>query len=74
MYQGEKYNGERTLEALHDYVLSQLATVVHEITPENWDHESLRKKQWLLFLCAEEGSSCPEPETRTKLAAIFVCI
>ncbi|XP_031332740.1 dnaJ homolog subfamily C member 10-like [Photinus pyralis] len=71
LYQGEKYQGERTVEDLQNYVLGRLNMDAQTISPSDWDHEGFRKKSWLLLLCPEDCSSCPEPETIQKLAAIF---
>lgn len=72
LYEGEKYTGPRTLENLKEFVLSKVSVEVKLITPKDWDHSGFRKEQWLLFLCPEGSSSCPEYETRLKLAASLV--
>ncbi|KAK4883034.1 hypothetical protein RN001_006353 [Aquatica leii] len=71
MYEGEKYHGERSVDALQNYVLNRLTSKAQIITRNEWDHEGLRKKSWLLILCTEDGSTCLEQDTVQKLAAIF---
>ncbi|KAJ8970385.1 hypothetical protein NQ314_001253, partial [Rhamnusium bicolor] len=67
MYEGEKYIGDRTVEALQEFVLSKLKVDIQEISSENWD--TLNKVQWLLFLCGDSNVNCPERVTMIKLAA-----
>ncbi|KAJ3650312.1 hypothetical protein Zmor_022007 [Zophobas morio] len=70
LHEGQRYRGPRTFDRLKDYVLSQLTVDVKDITTESWsDGDS--HKQWLLFLCSEDGFDCPEHETRLKMAAIL---
>lgn len=67
MYEGLKYRGERTLDALKQFIFMKININIQEITPMNWDKLNFKKKNWLLFLCG--GDDCPEEETRQKLAA-----
>lgn len=72
MYEGEKYTGARTLEALKEFVLSRLPVNVKKIDGDEWRESGVKSQSWLLFLCPEDGSNCPEAETQLKLAASLV--
>ncbi|KAG5887580.1 hypothetical protein JTB14_009988 [Gonioctena quinquepunctata] len=69
LYEGLKYTGERTVEAIEEYVLSKLTVEIEEITSENWEHKQFENQQRLLFLCSDENINCPERKTILKLAA-----
>ncbi|KAF5269548.1 hypothetical protein FQR65_LT17955 [Abscondita terminalis] len=71
MYEGVKYQGERSLDTLQRYVLDRITVTTQVITKNEWEQDSLRKKSWLLILCPDGSSSCPEQDTIQKLAAIF---
>lgn len=73
LYEGEKYTGARTLEALKEFVLSRLPVGVKTIGGAEWGGGAGFKSQsWLLFLCPQGGFACPEAETQLKLAASLV--
>ncbi|CAH1183258.1 unnamed protein product [Phaedon cochleariae] len=67
LYEGIKYVGDRSVEALEEYVLSNLQVDIEQITTEKWGQ--VETEQWLLFLCPDESSNCPEKKTMIKLAA-----
>lgn len=74
LYEGEKYTGARSLEALKEFVLSRLPVGVKQIGGDEWGGSGVRSQSWLLFLCPEGGFECPEAETQLKLAASLVII
>lgn len=74
LYEGEKYTGPRSLEALTKFVLSKLSVEVKRISSNDWEQSGFRSQNWLLFLCPEDSANCPEPETQLKLAASLVII
>lgn len=69
LYDGYKYRGNRNLEELTEFVLSNLKVNIEEISSANWD--KLRKNKWLLFLCAD-SDICLEKSSIKKLAATLV--
>nr|XP_023014480.1 dnaJ homolog subfamily C member 10-like [Leptinotarsa decemlineata] len=69
LYEGLKYTGDRSVEALQDFVLSKLSVKIEEITIDQWENIEFRKQQRLLFLCPEGNTNCPETRTMLKLAA-----
>lgn len=71
IYDGEKYRGPKTLEALEEYILSKVHVNLEEIDQNSWAR--LKQKQWVLFLCSPDNYNCPEKDTITKIAATLVC-
>ncbi|KAF5284025.1 hypothetical protein FQA39_LY17158 [Lamprigera yunnana] len=71
MYEGERYQGERTLENLRNYILDRITVDAQVITRDNWDNNGLREKSWLLILCPEKSTSCLKSHNIKKLTAIF---
>lgn len=69
LYEGYKYTGERTLEGLSKFVLSNVKVNIKELNSNNW--KEANKQQWLLFLCAD-SDMCEEESTMKKLAASLV--
>lgn len=71
LYEGYKYGGERTLDKLIEFVMSNINVNVHEISSLNW--KKVEKQSWLLFLCLDK-ETCPENTTIKKLTASLVII
>ncbi|XP_018569443.1 dnaJ homolog subfamily C member 10-like [Anoplophora glabripennis] len=69
VYEGERYRGDRSVEALEDFVLSKIKVDIEEISSSDWENLDFDRKQWLLFLCGDNNVNCPERKTMTKLAA-----
>lgn len=69
MYEGEDYEGSKTVTELEDYVLKQLHPALESITEEKWTN--YKTKDWLLFLCGESETGCPEKKNILKLTVIL---
>ncbi|KAJ8922000.1 hypothetical protein NQ315_008638 [Exocentrus adspersus] len=69
LFEGERYRGDRTVEALEDFVLSKIRVDIKEISSIDWENSEFDQHQWLLFLCGENNVNCPEKRTMIKLAA-----
>lgn len=69
LYEGIKYTGDRTVEALEEFVVSKLDVNVLDVTSKNWDTFRTENSKWLLFLCAVDNSNCPEERTILKLSS-----
>ncbi|ERL92534.1 hypothetical protein D910_09847 [Dendroctonus ponderosae] len=67
IYDGEKFRGSKTLEALEEYILSKVHVNIEDIDQNNWP--LLKQKQWVLFLCSNDNYNCPEKDTITKISA-----
>lgn len=71
----ERYSGERTLEAMENFVINQLQVDIVMITAKTWqlkfrDVERKENLPWLLFLCYDK-EECADNEMRTKAAVIL---
>lgn len=71
LYEGIHYRSSRTLEALKEFVFSKVSIDIKDVSLFNWNNLKYKEKDWILFLCPEDNSNCPEKETRLKLAATF---
>ncbi|XP_066991442.2 dnaJ homolog subfamily C member 10 [Anabrus simplex] len=70
----ERYNGDRNEEEMKSFVLKRRQVEVLNIGSETWDtfrqkEEIYRDMSWLLFMCHDD--SCPDSETRIKVAAML---
>ncbi|XP_018335053.1 dnaJ homolog subfamily C member 10-like [Agrilus planipennis] len=68
LFDGQFYNGKRTLEDLEDFVISKLTADVVPIQDEIWDSDEFKKQPWLLLLCPPNNPNCPERNSQIKLA------
>ncbi|KAK7864477.1 hypothetical protein R5R35_003101 [Gryllus longicercus] len=71
----ERYNGERTAEAMESHVLKMLHIPVLPVTFDSWKSQIKLKemtfyKPWALFLCYDD-EECAEEVVRLKVAAIL---
>ncbi|CAG9854722.1 unnamed protein product [Phyllotreta striolata] len=69
LYEGIKYTGDRTVEALEEFVLASLKVNIIEVTSFNWEIVQSESDKWLLFLCSDDSVNCPEEKTILKLGA-----
>ncbi|XP_066146223.1 dnaJ homolog subfamily C member 10-like [Euwallacea fornicatus] len=67
LYDGERYRGSKTVEAMQEFILSKILIKIKKLTSPDW--ESFKKEQWLLFLCCDDNPNCPGTDTIKKLAA-----
>lgn len=67
LYDGEKYRGPKTLEALKNYVLSKVNVHIEEIDPDKWNQ--LKNKEWVIFFCSTVHAECPDKGTIKEVAA-----
>lgn len=68
LYEGYKYKGDRSLEQLTEFVMSNVKVDIQKINTDTW--KGISKQNWLLFLCATD--MCLETMTMKKLAASLV--
>lgn len=73
MYDGVRYKGDRSVEALEDFVLSKIKVDIKDISSKDWESFD-DKQQWLLFLCGDDNVNCPERKTMKKLAVSLVIL
>lgn len=71
MFQREKYDGERSVDDMQNFVLSRLKVTVVKVDEEVWKHDR-GSSSWLLILCQADDGSCLDAENSLKLAAILV--
>ncbi|KAL1491528.1 hypothetical protein ABEB36_012112 [Hypothenemus hampei] len=67
LYEGEKYRGSKTVQAMQEFILAKIQVKIHKISLPDWD--AMKLQQWLLFLCGSESLSCPEENNIKKIAA-----
>lgn len=72
MFEGKIYRGKRTVEHMQKFVLDSMNLNVELISGNKWIDKKYNEKEWLLFLCGENGSICPEKHSILKLAAMLV--
>lgn len=74
MFEGEKYPDDRTVMDLQNFVLQRLDVEIQTLSADDWFSNDYRKKEWLLFLCAQYDGMHSERDTILKLSAMLVRI
>ncbi|CAH1105266.1 unnamed protein product [Psylliodes chrysocephalus] len=72
LYEGIKYTGDRTVEALEDFVLSKVDGNILIVSSANWENLQSENDRWLLFLCNDDNPNCPSEKNMLKLSASLV--
>ncbi|KAJ8942244.1 hypothetical protein NQ318_003091 [Aromia moschata] len=69
LFEGQRYIGDRSVEALQEFVLSKIKVSINQISAPEWKNDKFKQHNRLLFLCCDNHVNCPEEDTKIKLSA-----